>query len=73
MRTRLKDLYLEYVNEWLTIEALAEHHNINMVTMGVLVELGQEYIGLNQVFVICYKNFFNFHKSCSFRMHQFVK
>jgi predicted DNA-binding ArsR family transcriptional regulator len=34
-----KDIYLEYVNDWLTIDAMAEHYGIEPQQLGLLLSM----------------------------------
>ena len=43
MRERLEELYLDYVNNWLTLDALSEHHDVPVDTLSILLELGKEF------------------------------
>lgn len=52
MRTKLKEMYLDYVNNWLTTQAFADHHNIDISTMQTLLEIAKR---LHEDDVITYK------------------
>ena len=43
MKDHLKELYIDYVNNWLTLSALAEHHGMELEVMECLVQLGRLY------------------------------
>lgn len=42
LRMRLEDIYLEYVNNWLTIKAMAEHYEVSEWYMGTLINISKE-------------------------------
>jgi hypothetical protein len=39
----LNDLYLSYVNDFLTLERFAEHHNLDQVDARIILTLGRKY------------------------------
>jgi len=43
----LADKYLEFVNDWLTISAMAEHYGYSTGQMGVIIERGKREYNLN--------------------------
>lgn len=43
MREQLKALYLDYVNNYLTVDKIAEHHLIAPETMLVMISAGWVY------------------------------
>lgn len=43
IRTHLKTLYLDWVNEWLSTANMAAAYGIPVVDMIMLVEMGQKY------------------------------
>jgi len=42
-RTELKELYIDYFNNWITIERFAEHHETAYEDMEKLIEIGKLY------------------------------
>lgn len=38
----LNDLYLDWFNNYLSIDCMAEHHEIDLGTMTILIELGKQ-------------------------------
>ena len=43
MRKTLKEFYLDYVNNYLTIEKIAEHNEISYLTAKTLIAFGKYY------------------------------
>lgn len=43
MRENLKVLYLDWVNNWLTLEAFATHHNVSTAYAKSLINKGRRY------------------------------
>ena len=41
VRTFLNDLYLEYVNNYLTVNTMAEHQRVNKNDLKILIDLGR--------------------------------
>ena len=39
----IQALYLEYLNNFLTVERFAEYHNLSMVDAQTLVNMGREF------------------------------
>lgn len=42
-RTELKELYLDWKNNWLTVDKFAEHHGLYSDDMDNLIDLGRRY------------------------------
>ena len=51
MSNQLAAFYLDWVNNYLTVEKMAEHHNLTIAEAGLLIELGRAHHqeGLNNV------------------------
>lgn len=43
MTTQLRNLYLDWFNNWLTIDAFCDHHGIHRADAITLIELGRKY------------------------------
>jgi len=43
MNTTLREMYLEYVNDFLTVERFAEYHEISVLDAQALIYLGKRY------------------------------
>lgn len=43
MTAQLRTLYLDWFNNWLTIDAFCEHHGIHRDDAITLIELGRKY------------------------------
>lgn len=43
MRETLKKFYLDYLNNWLTVKAMAEHHDISIADCLALINIGRDY------------------------------
>ncbi|AEO14605.1 hypothetical protein MT_57065 [Pseudomonas phage phiPto-bp6g] len=39
---RIIELYLEWVNDWLTVEAFASHHGFSIETANRIINCGRE-------------------------------
>lgn len=42
MKQQLIDLYLDWVNNWLTVAAISEHYGIDPVYMDQLISIGRD-------------------------------
>tara|TARA_R110000868_G_scaffold353839_1_gene615024 strand:+ start:52 stop:228 length:177 start_codon:yes stop_codon:yes gene_type:complete len=42
LRMRLEDIYLKYVNDWLTIAAMAEHYDVSEKQLSNLYNTAKE-------------------------------
>lgn len=42
-RTELKELYLDWKNNWITVDRFAEHHGLYSDDMDKLIDLGRRY------------------------------
>lgn len=40
---QLADLYLEWWNDWLTVERFAEYHGVSVADATTLINMGREY------------------------------
>ncbi len=47
MKKRLMKLYLEYVNDYLTVQAIADSYDMEASDMLALLEMGKKYHELN--------------------------
>lgn len=52
MRTKLKEFYLDYVNNYLTVEKIAEHNGLDIDDANKLIELGKNYHAEDLAFAI---------------------
>jgi hypothetical protein len=43
MHAQLRAMYLDYVNNWITVEAFADHHLMSIPKMRVLLSMGREF------------------------------
>ena len=43
LKNQLADLYLEYINDFLTIERFAEYLDISVVQCRALIDIGREF------------------------------
>lgn len=43
MREQMKAFYLEYVNDWLTVSAMADYHDISLNDCLAFIEAGRDY------------------------------
>ena len=51
MAKQLQEFYLDWVNNYLTVDKMAEHHELTVADARLLIELGRSYHeeGLNNV------------------------
>ena len=42
-RTEIKELYIDYFNNWITVERFAEHHEMAYEDMEKIIEIGKLY------------------------------
>lgn len=51
MAKQLQEFYLDWVNNYLTVDTIAEHHEITVADAALLINLGRSYheAGLNNV------------------------
>ena len=47
-RTELKELYIDWKNNWITVEKFAEHHGLYSDDMDTLIDLGRRYYKRDQ-------------------------
>jgi len=43
MKNDIADFYLEFLNDWLTVESYAEYHDMSIVECQTLLNLGREF------------------------------
>jgi len=47
MKTKLIDIYLDFLNNFLTVKGMAEHYNIDIEDLVELLQIGKKYFENN--------------------------